>query len=176
MPGMVTSKQFEFVDRRESEYRTERMKELEELTVDGKKEQIPVNGQYFFTDKRKGYKLKNGTALSPYWFRWVANEPNRLSFVQMFKEYEFVKRTDPIVPEGLTINGDGNYQYTDRILMRRPLEGYLIERLAMGKEPGKQKQAVVNKFKSNSHKFSLDMSDSQFEEELAKMLGDDYTD
>lgn len=174
MPGLTTSKQFAFIDRRKSKYDKTRMKELERITVDGKIEEIPKNGQYFFTDDRKVYNLKNGNKISPYWFRWVADMPHRLSFVQMVKEYEFVKRTDDIVPEGMAVNAEGNYQYIDLILMRRPLEGYLIERMAMGKEPGKQKRAVVNRFKANSHKFALDMNDEQFEEELSKMLGDDY--
>ena len=174
MPGLTTSKQFAFIDRKKSKYDLKRMKELEKITIDGKEEEIPVNGQYFFTDKRKVYKLKNGTKISPYWFRWVAETPHRLSYMQMTKEYEFVKRTDDIVPEGMAVNADGNYQYVDLILMRRPLERYLIERMAMGKEPGKQKQAVVNKFKANAHKFALDINDKQFEEELAKMLGDDF--
>lgn len=173
MSGIVTSKQFTYVDRGESEYDIEKMGEMETLKMNGKDEKTPKNGQYFFKT-RKIYKLKNGNKLSPYWYRWIADTPHRLSFVQMFKGYEFAKRTDHIVPEGLSVNADGNYQYTDRILMRRPLVGYLEERMAMGKEPGKQKKAVINKFKSHAHKFALDMNDEEFEEGLAKMLGDDY--
>jgi hypothetical protein len=172
--GQRTSKQFPFVDRRKSKYDKERMGEMERVMISGKEESVPKNGQYFFKEKTT-YQMKNGNKLSPWWFRWVADVPHRLSFVQTGKGYTFVKKTDDIVPEGMAVNADGNYQYVDLILMKRPLEEYLLERLAMSKEPGKQKLGAIQKFKQNAHQFALDMSDSEFEEQLANMLGDDYT-
>ena len=170
--AITTSKQFPFIDRRKSTLDKEHMGEMQKVKLNGKEEMVPKNGQYFFKD-RFVYKLKNGNKISPHWFRWVANVPHRLSFVQTSKGYSFVKKTDDIVPEGMAINAEGNYQYVDLILMRRSLEEYLIERLAMSKEPGKQKKGAINKFKQNAHKFALDLSDNEFEDQLANMLGDD---
>lgn len=172
MPGLITSKSYPFVDRMKSEYDMKRMGEMEAQTIGGKKHMIPKDGRYFFDkNKRVTYKLKNGSKLSPYWYRWVLNTPARLSTIQMVKGYEFVRKTDEIVPEGLNVNAEGHYQYVDLILMRRSLEEYLMERLAAAKIPGQQMRSAVKKFKQEAHRFAPDMGSEAFEAELAKMLG-----
>lgn len=83
-------------------------------------------GDYVITRKVYiGQEYRTPTQ-SPWWFRWIRNEPtNRFREVRDAKieGYTFVTLDDPYWPEGITPDeaNEGHYTFGDVVLMKRPL-------------------------------------------------------
>lgn len=83
-------------------------------------------GDYVITKKAYARDLYHGPMRSPWWFRWIRNEPNnRFREVRDAKieGYTFVTLDDPYWPEGVSPDEayEGHYTFGDVILMKRPL-------------------------------------------------------
>jgi len=119
-------------------------------TIDEKRSD-PKRGLFLFKKDPKPvrYKLKDNTGLAPYWFHWIWNNPANIDEMRNQKGYSFVKKADRFIPEGMTANGEGHYQYKDVVLMRRNLREWVMERVAARELSKARVGAVVNAFKSH---------------------------
>lgn len=83
-------------------------------------------GDYVITKKAYVRDLYHSPMRSPWWFRWIRNEPtNRFREVRdaQIDGYTFVSLDDPYWPEGVTPDeaSEGHYTFGDVVLMKRPL-------------------------------------------------------
>lgn len=111
----------------------------------------PEKGLYFFKSGQKvKYRILTGSnKLGPYWYHWIRNDPNRINRVMITKGYDFVTKADNVIPEGIHINTEGNYQYGDLVLMKCSLTRYLQRKIVSRKRSDSQLGASLNKFKKS---------------------------
>ncbi len=162
MPGLETIKDFKFYSRKKSKLDTKRMGEFEKKSK--KKTDIPKNGRYFFDRNNKVlYQLIKGDRLAPWWLRWVKNDEVRMSVIQTKYQYDFVTKYDDVVPEGLSLNAEGRYQYGDLILMKCDFGDYINRRLHNKKISDHQLQAKLREFQNLAKDQGADMHQDELD-------------
>ncbi len=149
-------KDFAFIDKRKSK-------------IDAKKSN-PELGLFFFdSDKRVKYKIKDSGKISDYWYHWIHKDDFRINTVRAIRGYDFVTKEDDVVPEGLKLNVEGQYQIGDLILMKCPLEQFLKRKLAARARSSAELQATLNKFKTSTKAEGAEMEDSLIDDLLGEL-------
>lgn len=151
------------------------MKKLRDIKIiDANKSEVDVE-----ESKAKGipvfkrkvyYKFRDNTGLSPWWFYWAPKDDDgQLNWLMTAQNYEFVKKDDPYVPEGIKLNAEKRYQYGDLVLMKCPLTEYIQRRMEARKLADARVKSRKNQFDEEVMK---DGGQSLSEEELESLLGD----
>ena len=153
--GQTPLKDFPFIDRKTSKLDEKRSNPEKGIYICNAGDEVKYN----LRDPKTGKH-------SDWWFRWAENSPKRISILMSTKGYDFVHKTDDIVPLGMPTDAEGHYIFGDLVLMKRPLESYLMEQQArMNRGKGKPK-AILDKFRSDSKKSGVNLPDGEYDELL----------
>ena len=107
---------------------------------------------------------------SDWWFHWARNDPKRTSILRATKGYDFVTKNDDVVPMGMPCDSEGYYTYGDLVLMKRGLEGYLMERYGMRLRNDAKLKAIAEKFKDSTKAGGVGLPDDIADEIVDGLL------
>ncbi len=150
-------KDFAFIDKRKSEIDTKRSE--------------PEKGLFLFKpDKRNKYKIKEAGKLNDFWYHWILKNDQRINRVRVVKGYDFVTKDDHVVPEGMTTNSEGHYQFGDLVLMKCPLDSFLKRKVIARERSEQQAAASANQFISKTGGSVRKATGGNIEEDLIKEI------
>lgn len=126
--------------------------------------------EMFVFKKKAYYKFRDNAGLSPWWFYWVPkDDDSQINWLQNTQNYEFVGKDDLYVPDGIKLNAENHYQYGDLVLMKCPLQEYIMRRMKAREKADARVKSRKNQFNEDVMK---DGGQSLSEDELQNLLGE----